>query len=533
MPRYTELYNPTATPVTERVREDQVVNSTAGFVFAIHPMKQLERFLILGSDQPTYYVSAQKLTRENAKVVERCWHLYPAQTWDLIKRVSGENRAPKNTPAIFATALGIVSQNVTARQMAYNTVPYVCRTATHLFTLISYCHDLGKGHGRGMKRMIAQWYADRPVDKLARQMVQYQNREGMNHKRAIHLSNQGAGREDAYREALYAWACGRNYVVTNLPPIVQAMREAQECDLGSVPRLVKLIEDYDLPWETLPTQMLRLPQVWEALLPKMGLTALIRNLGRMTEIGTIGALNSGRRIVVERLGDVEALKKGRIHPFTLLQALSVYRGGHSLHAGRRGVTTSWKPISAVMDALDAAFYAAFAAIVPTGKNHMLALDISGSMGIGSLFGSNLTPREGTAAMAMVTQAVEQNTVVFGFGHTFIPLDIGKRKRLDDVIKAIGGLPFGNTDCSLPFRKALEMKLPVEAFVVYTDNETNSGTHPFKALQDYRQKTGIDAKLTVVGMTATKFSIADPTDAGMLDVVGFDSSAPAVIADFVR
>jgi 60 kDa SS-A/Ro ribonucleoprotein len=33
--------------------------------------------------------------------------------------------------------------------------------------------------------------------------------------------------------------------------------------------------------------------------------------------------------------------------------------------------------------------------------------------------------------------------------------------------------------------------------------------------------------------ANKFSIADPDDAGMLDVVGFDAAAPAVIADFTR
>ena len=33
------------------------------------------------------------------------------------------------------------------------------------------------------------------------------------------------------------------------------------------------------------------------------------------------------------------------------------------------------------------------------------------------------------------------------------------------------------------------------------------------------------------MTSNGFSIADPDDDGMLDVVGFDASAPQVIADF--
>ncbi len=40
-----------------------------------------------------------------------------------------------------------------------------------------------------------------------------------------------------------------------------------------------------------------------------------------------------------------------------------------------------------------------------------------------------------------------------------------------------------------------------------------------------------AKLVVVGMTATNFSIADPADAGMLDVAGFDAAVPSLLADF--
>jgi 60 kDa SS-A/Ro ribonucleoprotein len=71
-------------------------------------------------------------------------------------------------------------------------------------------------------------------------------------------------------------------------------------------------------------------------------------------------------------------------------------------------------------------------------------------------------------------------------------------------------------------------------VVYTDNETwFGGVHPFQALKQYRQAMGRPAKLIVAGMTATKFTIADPSDHGMLDVVGFDSAAPAVMAAFSR
>lgn len=65
-----------------------------------------------------------------------------------------------------------------------------------------------------------------------------------------------------------------------------------------------------------------------------------------------------------------------------------------------------------------------------------------------------------------------------------------------------------------------------------DNETWAGPqHPSEAHREYRRKVRIDAK--VVAMTSTGFAIADPKDAGMLDVVGFDTATPDLIRAFVR
>ncbi len=84
------------------------------------------------------------------------------------------------------------------------------------------------------------------------------------------------------------------------------------------------------------------------------------------------------------------------------------------------------------------------------------------------------------------------------------------------------------------RYARRLGRAVDTFVIYTDSETWAGDiHPAEALRRYRQATGIPAKLVVVGMVANRFTIADPNDAGMLDVVGFDTSAPEVIAGFAR
>jgi 60 kDa SS-A/Ro ribonucleoprotein len=92
---------------------------------------------------------------------------------------------------------------------------------------------------------------------------------------------------------------------------------------------------------------------------------------------------------------------------------------------------------------------------------------------------------------------------------------------------------GGTDCALPMLYALERRLAVDVFVVLTDSETWAGeVHPCQALMQYRQKMGRPARLIVCGMVSNGFSIADPDDAGMLDVVGFDTATPHVISDFV-
>src|SRR5262249_14333856 len=113
-----------------------------------------------------------------------------------------------------------------------------------------------------------------------------------------------------------------------------------------------------------------------------------------------------------------------------------------------------------------------------------------------------------------------------------PIPISPRQRLDDVERHVASMPMGGTDCAQPMLWALKEKVAADVFVIYTDSETWAGKiHPVQALRQYRERTGLAAKLIVVGMVPNGFSIADPNDAGMLDVVGFDTAAPAVMADF--
>jgi 60 kDa SS-A/Ro ribonucleoprotein len=123
---------------------------------------------------------------------------------------------------------------------------------------------------------------------------------------------------------------------------------------------------------------------------------------------------------------------------------------------------------------------------------------------------------------------------YGGADGLTPLTISPRQRLTDAVRAVSGLPFGATDCALPMLYARAQKLEIDTFVIYTDSETWWGeVHPAQALAEYRACSGIDASLVVVGMVANEFLIADPDDAGQLDVVGFDTATPQLIAEFAR
>jgi 60 kDa SS-A/Ro ribonucleoprotein len=266
------------------------------------------------------------------------------------------------------------------------------------------------------------------------------------------------------------------------------------------------------------------------MLPHLGLTAMLRNLGNMSKIGLLAAGEPKIvKSVVQTLGSAEQLRKARIHPIAILSALMTYQQGHGVRGS--GV---WTPVPAVIDALDKAFYAAFANVQASGKRLVLALDVSGSMGMGNVAGVvGLTPRIASAAIALVTAATEPDYHMVAFSHELLPVTISPRQRLDDVVKTLAKIPMGGTDCALPMIWALKNKVQTDAFIVYTDSETWYGSiHPVQALREYREKMRIPAKLIVVGMLSNAFSIADPDDAGMMDVVGFDSSAPQLIGNFV-
>lgn len=520
----------------EQARSDQVENTAGGYVFQIDKWEKLMRFLIIGTEGGTYYAKERTLTREAAGNVIDCIREDGARVAQLAYEVSDAGRAPKNDQSLFVLALVFRHGDKHAKQVASLALEGTARIGTHILNFVSYADSLG-GWGRTLRKAVSNWYT-RDVDKLAYQMTKYQSRDGWSHRDVLRLAHPRPTTNQ--HDLLFKWTVGKaeSGDERDMPKIVIGLELAKKAK--DAVEIVSLIQKYGLSHEMIPTEHKQKPQVQSALLEKMPITALIRNLGNLSKSGLV---EPGKFEQIERVLEKitpEAIAKGRVHPLNILVAMKTYSSGQ----GFRGSNT-WSPVPQIVEKLNEAFYWSFDSLEPTNLRHYVGVDVSGSMS-SAIMGTNLTACEAAAAMSMSRFRVERDCVVYGFSskgdrprytwgdNAMVDLGIAPRDRIDIVAEKSLSNNFGRTDCALPMLDAIERDLKVDVFEIYTDNETWQGdVHAFEALKQYRQKSGINAKLAVVAFTSTGFSIADPSDAGMMDFVGFDSALPTVINAFAK
>lgn len=508
-------------------RESEMIeNSAGGFVFELDQWKILDRFLILGVETSTYYISAKDLIKMQTANLDKCINTDASRVLKRIYEVSKEGRAPKQDSAIYALAKIFASKDNKAKKEAVELFPEIIRTGSHLFMFSYYLNEM-RGWGRAVRKAVANWYK-MDVNNLQYQIVKYQGRsvEGSDnkftHKDVLRLSHVHPVTESHNDVFKYIFT-GAIPMGANVINAVSKLHDSKD----NVTTACKLIKEFRLPHETWPNELKNEREIWASGLEGMPLTALIRNLGKMTSISVFNKDNVLE--VVGKLTNQEYILKSRVHPMTILNALMTYKQGH----GFKGSLT-WMPHKDIVYALDKAFYLAFGNVQSTGKRLLLALDISGSMGSQMSQNSVLTCRDASAAMALITANVEKDYKFVGFSHHLIDININPDMSLEQAIKVVSGLPFGGTDCSLPMVWAKDRKEVYDGFAVYTDNETYAGrVHPSQALRDYRKAKNVPARLAVVAMTPSNFSIADPKDSGMMDFVGFDTATPEILNSFMR
>ena len=463
----------------------------------------------------------------------------------LIYKVSTEDRACKQTPTLYALAICARSNDPKTKHAAYKILGSVCRIPTHLFEFVKFCEkeSAGTGWGRSQRVAIGKWYNEKDPITLAYLVTKYKKRRGWSHRDVVRLAHVKS-KNKKIKMVL-------KYVVTNMESanieytfdkseedvkaFLEGVEAAKKCtkeeDIG---KLCDLIAEHELVREHVPTKLLASKDIWDRLFRKMPMMAMLRSLGKMSSLELLTSESLEEGLVVEKLSNMDILKSARIHPFSLLVALMQYKTGH----GNKG-KLSWVVNTTVTEALERAFYKAFQFVTPTKKRYLLAVDDSTFMRKSSVIGSsNITAFEASLAMVLLTARTEANCEVITFSRKYTKLDIKKDDTLDSVLKKCDGLKRmerSNTDCSMPMKYAMDHNKNFDVFIVYTDPDTSrSIIPPAEALREYREYTEIyDARLIVVGMVSNGFTVADPDDPFMMDIVGFDTDAPKAMMNFVN
>src|SRR5205823_2413830 len=270
------------------------------------------------------------------EAIVRCVKADGIRAVNRIIEISDSGRAPKNDPAIFALALVAAHGNTETKALAFQNLGNVCRIGTHLFHFAEYVNAL-RGWGRGLRNAVGRWYVSREADDLAHQAVKYQQRDGWSHSDLLRLAHPKAPSRE--HEAVFRWMLNgteslgerevkrkvrgedriaRYAAVGSLPTLIEAFERVKRTT--NVIEVVKLIDEFDLPREAIPTQWLNEAKVWGALLERVPMTAMIRNLGKMTSLGLLAPFSDAKRLIIRKLKDETALKRSRIHQLAVLVA---------------------------------------------------------------------------------------------------------------------------------------------------------------------------------------------------------------------
>ncbi|XP_024862592.1 60 kDa SS-A/Ro ribonucleoprotein isoform X1 [Kryptolebias marmoratus] len=525
---------------------NHTLNSTGGGGrWEVSDKARLCRFLCYGSEGDIYTAREEgRVSMENAAaLLSLLQEGRGAEVVEEIKRFAQDERAVRLGPALFALALCSQHSELKTRQAAFKALNEVCREPAHLFLFIQFKKELKEGMkcgiwGRALRKAVSDWYNEQDAMSLAAAVTRCNQREGWSHQDLLRLAHTKPATDavaliskyvtKGWKEVQTAYSDKENSdeVVKVLSYLEVVEKVKHSCDETEVSNL---IEEHKLEREQLLTNHLKSKQVWRALLKDMPLHSVLKILGKMTSNKLLEPGSSETQIICDRFQSDSALKKAKIHPFSILLASEKYKRGQ----GYQG-KTKWEADGSILKALDSAFYKSFVNVEPVGKHFVVAVDVSTSLS-SVVPGTALSTAVAAAAITMTFAQSEGNTDVLAYSEGgVVPCSLSANMTLAEVTAEVVKLPNSSTDCTLPITWATENGKSVDVFIILTNNPLWAfRAGPVETLKKHRLTSGANSKLVMCGLTSIGHAIADTEDRGLLSISGFDLGAFNVIQNLAQ
>ncbi|XP_062617677.1 RNA-binding protein RO60-like [Saccostrea cucullata] len=566
--------------------QEQVLNKAGKFVFQTGLETDLVHFLQFGHRGKLYTAEYHRIKLQDAEcVTELIKKGSGKQAVKIIKQFCERNLAYKQEYPIFALAICCRSSDLDTKREAYDSLPSVCRIPTHLFRFIKNCQEINNqidktsGWGRAHRQAINDWYIrhgaeERTLCRLASHLTKYGKRSGWTHRsvlRRAHIKvNKNYPRlnvkknnpalkylimlgtkgkkfadDDAFTIAEQKKEDYGSSALAKVKSFIDRVEEARKSQNAGQVR--QLILKHKLTREHISNRFLNDKEVWKALIRHMPMTAMIRNLGKMSKLGCFEEHDSfEENLVLDKLKDTELISKANVHPITFQIALNQYKTGKSrertLSINRKSRTAlTWTVSQGVVEALEKGFIVACRRYTPTKKNILLSVEVGRSLEdtlpIYVRGMQSLQTLDAAMTMIKIMKQIEPSCEVIVFTKSGLALPVDSSQCHDDIYEILQ--ESSATDGSLAFKYALEnRKYHYDAFIVLTNSEWSSSenVHPSDAFKIYCDAVGTSRqnkpKLVVCNMVSSKVTIGDPKDCRTLTINGFDLHVPRVINDFI-
>jgi 60 kDa SS-A/Ro ribonucleoprotein len=526
-----------------------VTNNAGGLGYKISGRERLARFLILGTDGGTFYVSEKSLTESNLSFVDEMIRKEFDVVVDVARDVSVNGKAYSQHATIYVVARVLCTCTEDQKQAAKLLVNDTIRTFTHLAEFMGWVSNFG-GWGQAKMAAVRKWYESKTSYQLAYQAVKYPNRKdafgkSWNMRDGMRLSHpKGVDqRVGDYILGNPVYPGGSDIIAGAI-----AMKNA-----SSTEEVLAILAEFPaLPFEAIPTHFRNAQEVWPALFYNGQLRgqALLRNIRNIAGYGSFIDLRFAADVGNELQNPSS---RSRLHPVQYLFAMGA--NGILKDTPRAYYSAaSMKPPKSmvpgpIVDGLEAGFYASFKN-APNPARSIIAVDVSPSMqdeirfGSDRRVGSGVTCAQAAAVMAMVVARNSPAYHILGFSTNVIDLGITGCDKLSSVMRKTSGLPFGGTNIAAPIEWATRRGVDADVFIAVTDNEDLAGggywgreyrgerSRPMDALAYYRRTVNHPVGMVSIGLTSTDVTVGDPGDPHTLDVVGFDPSVPQVISNFL-
>uniref|UniRef100_A0A3Q0RLE8 Ro60, Y RNA binding protein n=1 Tax=Amphilophus citrinellus TaxID=61819 RepID=A0A3Q0RLE8_AMPCI len=483
---------------------------------------KLCRFLCYGSEGSLYNTREdERIRMENAgALLSMLQESRGAEVVEEIKRFTQDGRAVRMGPTIFALALCSQHSESNTRQAAFKALKDVCCDPAHLFDFIQFKKELKVDMkcgiwGRALRRALSDWYNDQDAMSLAAAVTKCKKRKGWSHQDLLRLSHTKPAKDaialiskyvtKGWKEVQVAYEDKENseevLSVFSYLEVVEKVKHSRD-----ETEVVTLIEEHKLEQEQLLTEHLKSNQIWSALLKEMPLHSMLKMLGRLTFRKVLEPGSSQTHFVCDRIQSETALKKAKIHPFSILLASENYKKGQ----GYQG-KPKWEADKSILKAMDSAFYTSF----------MVRFDFHNFSQI---------VREDSVISSWIIQ-MNTHVLVYSEG-TVVPFSVSADMTLKEATDEL--LQSKRIDCTLPITWATENGKAVDVFIIVTNNPLWTDTaSPVESLKKHREASGANSKLVMCGLTNIGNSIAHTEDRGLLSISGFDLGAFSIIRNLAQ